>query len=66
MGFGSPPFRAKLRGMSADEQPRGDLMTRHRLAEVLDDIDRQAPDELEALLRALITAAWPTPSARDQ
>ncbi len=41
-------------------------MPSHRLGLVLEDLDSQDPSELEALLIALTTAAWPTPSALDQ
>ena len=46
--------------MSADLPPDGALISPHRLAEIIEDIDRFHPDELEALLAALTTAAWPT------
>ncbi len=41
-------------------------MPRHRLAQVLEEIRSQDPAELESLLIALTTAAWPTPWALDQ
>jgi hypothetical protein len=54
--------------MSAEHEqsPDGALMTPHRLAEIVADIDRQDPLDRRALLAALTAAAWPTRSAREQ
>jgi hypothetical protein len=52
--------------MGADDCFEGAVMPRHRLVQVLEDIDSQDPAELESLLIALTTAAWPTCSALEQ
>ena len=65
MRFGSLLGVVKLGGMDAEPSRQGSLMTRHRLAEIVDDMDRTDPGELEALLAALTTAAWPTRFALD-
>jgi hypothetical protein len=41
-------------------------MTALRLAEIVADIDRQCPGELDALTAALTAAAWPTGVALEQ
>ncbi len=41
-------------------------MPRHRLWRVLEEIESQDPAELESLLIALMSAAWPTRTAREQ
>jgi hypothetical protein len=46
--------------MSAEPPPDGSLISPNRLAELLDDIDRLDPTDLEALLTALTCAAWPS------
>ena len=50
---------------SEPSEPGGGLMTPDRLAEIVADIDGQEPEQAEALLLALISAAWPTRFARD-
>lgn len=46
--------------MNSDLPPEQALITPHRLAEIVEDIDGFGPLELEALLMALRTAAWPS------
>jgi hypothetical protein len=52
--------------MGPDDYSEGAVMPRHRLWQVLEEIESQDPSELEALLIALTTAAWPTAYALDQ
>jgi hypothetical protein len=52
--------------MGPEDYFEGAVMPRHRLWLVLEEIESQDPSELESLLVALTTAAWPTPCALDQ
>jgi hypothetical protein len=58
--LGLARFLAMLWGMSADPPPEGAVISPHRLAEIIEDIDGFDPVDLEALLAALTTAAWPS------
>jgi hypothetical protein len=60
VGLGIAQSRATLSEMNSDLPPEQALISPDRLAEIIADIDRADPPELEALLTALTTAAWPS------